>query len=142
MQLDAQQAERGPLHELPRQRIAGRRQRIDAQVRGIGRMREAGGRREHAGPGLQIGVEAADHEERQLGEEFAVLVGHVVADHARAHGLHALAPARLYLQRALAGVEGFGDHDSAAAARPTGVRTIGTKPGSASTRASQARTCG
>ncbi len=80
---------------------------------GIGRMREPRGRRERAGPGLQAGIEAADHEERQLREEFAVLIGHVVADHARARGLHAFAPAGLGLQRALAGVEGRGDHDAA-----------------------------
>jgi hypothetical protein len=91
VRLDAEQAQLGALHQLAGQRIAGHGQRIDAQMRCIGRMREAGRRRQHAGPGLQVRVDAADHEERQLREEGAVLVGHVVADHAWSGHLHLFA---------------------------------------------------
>jgi hypothetical protein len=59
----------------------------------------------------------------------------------RGRRLHLLARTGQRLQRALARMERRGDHAAGAAAL-AGVRTIGTNPGRASTRASQPRTCG
>ena len=73
--------------------------------------------------------------------EVAVLVGHVVADHARPDLRQFGARAGALLQGDFAFVEGR-VHACAQAASPTGDFIIGTKPGNASMRASQARTFG
>ena len=103
-------------------------------------MREARRRRQHTGPRLRSRIQAADDQERQLGEEVPMLVGHVVAQHARAEGLHPLAHAGARLHGALALVPG--GRGRVHATSPMREAAIGTKPGSASIRASQARTCG
>ena len=98
---------------------------------------------QHRRPGLAIGVDAASDQEGQQREEIAVLLRHVVTDDARADFGHALLHACTRLHRALAIVEGIasGFHGDQAR-KPTLLTGIATKPGSASTRASQARTFG
>ena len=108
----------------------------DVQVRGIGRLHETRRAREHAGPGLALVVHAAHHHKRQQAEKLAVLIGHVVAHHARADLRHLRLHAGARLQGLFTSVEGV--H----ASNPTGDLSMGTKPGKASMRASQARMAG
>src|SRR5690606_2394626 len=103
----------------------------------------------------------AQHDEGELGVEVAMLVGHVGANDALADDGHALDDAHLLLKKPFAFVpcrqclvvhvrpsrsgraRGQARSDRIqAAARPTGVRTKSTKPGSASTRRRKAPTAG
>jgi hypothetical protein len=105
------------------------------------RMRETHGSRHQRGPGLPPVVERARHQEWQLGEEGAVLLGHEVAQQPRPDLRHARADTGALLQQALARVPGALCrivHDGS----PTGELAKGTKPGKASTRCSHARSAG
>jgi hypothetical protein len=81
---------------------------LDQKALRIGRRNEARRPREHRGPGLARCIHRARYQEGQLREELAVLLGHVVSDHARADLRHPLAHASALLRGALAGVEGLG----------------------------------
>ena len=131
----------------------------------MSKTRRAGQQR---GPGITGRIDSAGDEERQLREEYAVLIGHVVADDLLPGDRHAFGDAQAALQRDFASVPGRGhfrrnlaSHRTrlsavprgrqgqprglgvqAAADRPTGVLTKGTKPGSASMRFSQPCTDG
>ena len=93
-------------------------------------------------PGLALRIDSARHQERQLGEELTMLLGHVVANHTRPGFGKPRARARSFLQGEFPFVEGRRRHSDTHAASPTGVLIIGTNPGSASTRASQVRSFG
>ena len=143
VRLDAQQPDRRAVAQRSGQRIVLPGLRAHHELARIRRTGEAGLARQRRRPGLRLRIQAAHDEERQLGEEFAVLVGHVVADHARADFGQPRARSGALLQRQLAFVECGGVHARfLQAARPTRLRAIGTKRGSASMRASHARTFG
>ena len=92
------------------------------------------------GPGLASVINGAGNHNWQLRKKFAVLLGHGIANHARAKLFQPFAYVRTHatLHRALA----LAKSGQAHAANPIGDLTMGKKRGSASMRASQARNCG
>ena len=95
---------------------------------------------QHRRPGLAALVLHAQQQRRQLGEELAVLLGHVLAHHRVADGFEPVAHAGALLQLP---VRRRGSVDvSIQAAAGNGERGMPTKPGRASTRCSQARSRG
>ena len=144
-QLDAEQAERRAGLQRIGQRVVARRQRVDAQAGGVRRADEAGaGPGEHRGPRLPRAIGGSEQDERQQRKELAMLLGHRRAHDARADLRHALARAGARLHGLLAAMERRtvvrGRHRwMSHAASPTRLTGIATKPGSASTRASHAR---
>lgn len=92
--------------------------------------RRPGHRRRHR---PAVPIPHRHEQQRKLGEELPVLVGHRRLD--RGGRQHDAGPR---LRRPLAGVEHVHGYASVGA----GERAMGTNPGSASTRPSQARTAG
>ena len=141
--LQAQQPDRRTGHQRRVQRVGQGRQGCDIQlplVRRAHKTRPAG---ERAGPGLAVRIQCAQHDERQLAEEHAVLRRHAVADDARPHLGQRFGRSVAPLQRKLSRVKSCSSHQAlphAQSVRPMGVRSMGTKPGRPSMRASQART--
>jgi hypothetical protein len=142
MRFYAQQPDGHAGREARSQRVVRQRLGADYQPLRIGRRDEARRARQNRGPRLALGVQGARKQERQLHEELAMLVGHVIANHARPGFGQPRARAGAFLPRELAFMEGGRRSDGGHAASPTGVLIMGMKPGSASTRASQARSLG
>ncbi|OGB56662.1 MAG: hypothetical protein A3F71_15845 [Burkholderiales bacterium RIFCSPLOWO2_12_FULL_64_33] len=65
---------------------------------------------EHRGPRLALFIQRPQQQGGQLFKQLAVLIGHVIAQHHRTHGRHALAHAHARLQGLLTGVECLGRH--------------------------------
>jgi hypothetical protein len=79
---------------------------IELQRVRIGRPGKTGRPAQRGGPGVTLLVQQADHHGRQQRKEGLVLLGHVVADHASAHGFHGIALPDGGLPMAFSGVEG------------------------------------
>ncbi len=142
MRLDAEQADRRVGRQGLRQRIAGRGQGVDSQhAAGRANARSPAGAASTLAHGCAAASRLPTTRNGSWAKKLPVLVGHVVADHARAEGLHALAHASERLHRAFARVQG-GERWHSCRQPDGATAAIGTKPGSASIRASQARTCG
>src|SRR5262249_3991727 len=80
LELDAEQSDRRAGHDVGGERIAMAGPDIDAQRPRVWRGDEAWMPHENRGPGPALRIEAADHEERQLAEQLAMLIGHEVAN--------------------------------------------------------------
>lgn len=80
--LDAEQRERRAGHERGAGRIGAIEGDVEVQRLGIGGGDEAGRASPHRGDGGAGGVARRDDDERELLEEAAVLVGHLIADRA------------------------------------------------------------
>ncbi len=105
-QLDTEQPQAGPCAQVGGQRVVGLGQAVDAQALWLRRGGEAGRAPEYRSLGLAVGITAADQQPGQQGEELAVLLRHMVADHPSADVLQLVTHTQAALDLLLAGMEG------------------------------------
>jgi hypothetical protein len=87
-ELQAEPADRRAVDQVVRQRIAGNGTRPDRQGAFRRRRNEARFAGQHRRPDPAVRVGGAEEEQRELGIELAMLVGHRVADHAPPRLVH------------------------------------------------------
>ncbi|MET3930186.1 hypothetical protein ABIE51_002073 [Lysobacter sp. OAE881] len=90
VELQAEKTDGSALAEVGERWIVHRWQRLDRKASWTRRLDETGGTFEDRRPRPTFGIHQSDHEPRLFLEEFAMLIEHVVAHHAPAHGLHAV----------------------------------------------------
>jgi hypothetical protein len=105
-QFDAQQAQRRTRLQCRRQRIALRRQRRDVEPARIGAAGKSRGTGEQRDPGPAGIIHRSQQQERKLGEERAMLVGHESANAVPPGALHPLGEAEAFMHGAFALVPG------------------------------------
>jgi hypothetical protein len=106
VRLQSQQADRRTFDEPRRHRVVVCGPRLHVQCACVGAGDESGGAVQHRRPRLALVVLNGQQQGGQSAEQFAVLIGHVVANHRTAGGLKPFAHPRARLQGLLAGMEG------------------------------------
>ena len=99
MELDPEQPDRRAIDQRRRGRVLRIGVSGEGEVLGIGAGHETGLAAQQRHPGIARRIDRAEHDERELAIEVAVLVGHVVADHPATECLHPLGHADRSLQR-------------------------------------------